>query len=318
MSIQLVDEGAKFPPEVGRYHLYVTHASPFAHRTVIILALKGLEHAIGITHLHPTWQYTKPNVDDHRGWVFGSEDEKYLSSTTGYGNFPVSWGEKDQNHGFLSLRELYEYSKDNGGKYSVPVLWDKHLKTIVSNESSEIVRMLNSQFNEYAKNPELNLYPKDNRKQIDEVNEWISSDLNEGVYCCGLASSQKAYDDALDILTESFDRIQFILQRQRFLVGNKFTEADLRLFVTLLRLDDVYNVCFKINTRSVMTTPVLLNYMREIYQMKGVAQTCNMDMIKAHYYTSRVELNKFSIIPRGESLAKSLIEPHYRDKLMLE
>ena len=169
-----LEPGAKFPPKPDRYHLYVSHACPWAHRTVITVSLKGLEDVIGITYVHPTWQYTKPEMDEHRGWVFGSQDDQFLTSTSGSGSFPVSWGEEDPLMGAKTIREIYEKVNDTTERYILPVLWDKKLNTIVSNESSEIIRMLNFEFNEYASNPDLNLYPDSLAEKIDEINQWVS------------------------------------------------------------------------------------------------------------------------------------------------
>jgi len=307
------EPGAKFPPEANRYHLYVSHACPWAHRTVLVVALKGLENVIGMTYVHPTWQYTKPGEDEHRGWVFGSNDGQYLTSTSGSGSFPTSWGEEDPIMGAKAIRDIYERVNDSTGRYILPVLWDKKLNTIVSNESSEIIRMLNLEFNEYASNPDLDLYPVTLAEKIDEINHWIYPSFNNGVYRCGLASTQECYDVAIDELTEAFDKIDLILQNQRFIAGDKLTEADVRLFVTLIRFDEVYDIYFKTNTRSVSKSPAVLNYVREIYQMDNVAKTVDMDMIKAHYYTSHVELNKYSIIPRGVNFVGLLNEPHNRE-----
>jgi putative glutathione S-transferase len=204
---------------------------------------------------------------------------------------------------------LYERSEDTDGKYTVPILWDKHTNTIVNNESSEIIRMLNSEFNAFAKSS-LDLYPEGKRAAIDEANEWIYPSINNGVYRCGFATSQSAYDNAIDELTTSFDRVDKILQNQRFIASDdKVTEADIRLFATLLRFDEVYTVYFKTNSRSVAATPSILNYCREIFALPGVAETCNMEQIKAHYYCSHTELNKWSIIPRGEDFMKLLKQP---------
>jgi putative glutathione S-transferase len=214
-----------------------------------------------------------------------------------------------------TIREFYERANDQNGKYTVPILWDKKLHTVVSNESSEIIRMLNSEFNDFAKYPDLDLYPEDLRTNIDDANDWIYPTINNGVYRCGFAKSQEAYDIAIGELTESFDRIDQILQKQRYIVGNRFTEADVRLFVTLLRFDEVYAVYFKTNTRNVTHTPSILNYCREIYQMSGVADTVNMKQIKMHYYTSHPDLNRWSIIPRGNNFEERLKEPHNRQEV---
>jgi len=212
-----------------------------------------------------------------------------------------------------TIREVYERAKDQNGKYSVPILWDKKLNTIVNNESSEIIRMLNSEFNEFSKYPDLDLYPESLRESMDSVNQWIYPKINNGVYRCGFAKSQAAYDEAIEELTEAFDKVDDILKKQRYIAGDTFTLADVRLFVTLLRFDEVYIVYFKTNTRSVTHTPAILNYCREIYQMPGVKDTVSMEQIKAHYFTSHPVLNSYSIIPRGGNFIKLLEEPHNRD-----
>jgi len=204
---------------------------------------------------------------------------------------------------------------DTVGKYTVPILWDKKLNTIVNNESSEIIRMLNSEFNDFSKFPDLDLYPQEKRAQIDEVNEWVYPTINNGVYRCGFAQSQAAYDEAIDQLTESFDRVEDILSKQRYISGSQFTEADIRLFVTLLRFDEVYAVYFKTNTRSVRESPAILNYMREVYQKPGIAETCNMEQIKQHYFCSHASLNRYSIIPKGKDFISMLTLPHNREEI---
>jgi glutathionyl-hydroquinone reductase len=281
--------------------------------------LKGLQDAISVTVTHPIWQPTKPGVDHHAGWIFGqTNSDKTMTNSEGRGGpFPTAYPDNEPDPFFNSpnVRALYEHAKDEDGKYTVPILWDKKQNTIVSNESSEILRMINSEFNAFAKNPDLDLYPEDMRSAIDAANEWIYPTINNGVYRCGFAKSQEAYDIAIDELTASFDRLDSILQKQRFIAGDRFTEADVRLFVTLLRYDDVYLVYFKTNTRSVSHTPSILNYCREVYQMPGVKETVNMEQIKAHYYCSHPHLNYYSIIPRGADFVKLLEQPHDRDKM---
>lgn len=281
-------------------------------------ALKGLEDVIDVTVVHPIWQKTRPNVDEHRGWIFGIPGGKSLQNTQGLGGpFPSAFPGNQPNPLFesASIREVYEQAGDVDGKYTVPVLWDKKHNTIVSNESSEIIRMLNSEFNAFAKNPDLDLYPEQLHDSIDAVNSWVYPSINNGVYRCGFATSQGAYDKAIDDLTKAFDRVNGILEKQRYIAGDQLTEADIRLFVTLLRFDEVYAVYFKTNTRSVATTPAILNYCRDIYQTPRVADTVNMEQIKAHYYGSHVELNHWSIIPRGPGFIKLLEAPHNRNEM---
>eukprot|EP00586_Coscinodiscus_wailesii_P010238 CAMPEP_0172497994 /NCGR_PEP_ID=MMETSP1066-20121228/107801_1 /TAXON_ID=671091 /ORGANISM="Coscinodiscus wailesii, Strain CCMP2513" /LENGTH=300 /DNA_ID=CAMNT_0013271059 /DNA_START=38 /DNA_END=936 /DNA_ORIENTATION=+ len=277
----VISKGSRFAPEKDRYHLFVAYACPWAHRTLIVRALKGLQDTISVTVVHPIWQKTKPDdgSDTHCGWVFGVADDDGAAGSSfvnvkGLGGpFPSRYFDNNPEpfFGCVSVRELYERAGDTNGKYTVPILWDKSLNTIVNNESSEIIRMLNSDFNEFSSCPNVDLYPFAMRDAIDSVNEWVYPTINNGVYRCGFATSQKAYDTAIDELTKSFDRIESILQKQRYIAGDKFTEADVRLFVTLLRFDEVYVVYFKTNTRCVAQSPVILNYCREIYQMPGVA-----------------------------------------------
>jgi len=312
------EEGAKFPPEDNRYHLYVAYACPWAHRALITRAVKGLEKVISVTIVMPVWQRTKPEDKDdkHSGWVFADADREAYPNTAGLGGpFPASLAENEEEpeFGVKTVREFYERANDKDGKYTVPILWDKKNKTIVSNESSEIIRMLNSEFNEFAENPDVDLYPDDMIKNIEAANEWIYSTINNGVYRCGFATSQKAYDAAIEELTASFDRVEDILSRQRYIAGDKFTLADIRLFVTLLRFDEVYVVYFKTNTRTVASSPNMLNYLREIYQMPGIKETVNMDQIKTHYYASHPDLNRWSIIPKGCDFVALLEKPHDRD-----
>lgn len=309
-----------FQPEKDRYHLYVAAACPWAHRTLITRALKGLEDAISITIVMPVWQRTNPKDDDdeHCGWVFADPNGQPISNSIGLGGpFPSYYPENmpDPHFDTRSIRQVYEKVGDTEGKYTVPLLFDKKLKTIVSNESSEIIRMLNSEFNDLAANPDIDLEPKELIPMMKEVDEWIYPTINNGVYRCGFAKSQKAYDRAIDELTESFDRLEEILSKRRYIAGDKFTLSDIRLFVTLLRFDEVYTVYFKCNTRSVANSPALLNYCREIYQMKGVAGTVNMNQIKEHYYCSHPDLNKWSIVPQGPDFIKMLQESHNRDAM---
>jgi glutathionyl-hydroquinone reductase len=322
------DPNAEFPAAAGRYHLYVAYACPWAHRTLLVRALKGLDEAISVTIVHPIWQKTKPLVDDHAGWIFGSssddDDDGTTTLTNKDGNggpFPTRYpgntpdpfgGGTAAGTSSKSIRDVYERVGDTDGKYTVPILYDTLRQTIVSNESSDIIRMLNAEFNDYAKYPELDLYPAHLRPHIDAVNDWAYPTMNNGVYRCGFATSQAAYDRAIAELTVSFDRIDSILQQQRYITGDTFTEADVRLFVTLVRFDEVYVVYFKTNTRSVQHTDSILNYCREIYQMAGVKDTVNMEQIKTHYYCSHPILNHYSIIPRGVDFCHLLEQPHNR------
>ncbi|XP_042520075.1 glutathionyl-hydroquinone reductase YqjG-like isoform X1 [Macadamia integrifolia] len=294
------DPSSQFPAESGRYHLYISYACPWASRCFAYVNIKGLQKAISVTSVKPIWGRTK-DADDHMGWVFPS------SSTEEVGADP------DLLNGTRNIRELYELASTNySGKYTVPVLWDKKLKTIVSNESSEIIRMLNTEFNDIAENASLDLYPPHLQSQIDEVNEWVYDGINNGVYKCGFATKQGAYDEAVAKLYEALDKCEEILSKQRYLCGNTLTEADIRLFVTLIRFDEVYVVHFKCNKKQLHEYPNLFNYTKDIFQIPGMSSTVNMEHIKRHYYGSHPSINRYGIIPVGPSIDFST--PHERDR----
>ncbi len=315
------EPGAKFPPEAGRYHLYASYACPGSHRALIVRALKGLEDVISVTIVHPTWRHTNPEnpKDKHRGWIFGDPDGKPFHNTMGRGGpFPPAYPGNDPDPvlNAFSVRNLYEYAKDTSGKYTIPLLWDTKLNTIVNNESSDISYMLNSCFNKFAQKPELDLYTEDDDEGLDRLNEvsqWLYPMMIHGVYRCGFAKTQRAYDIAIEELTAAFDAADQLLQHQRYLTGDTLTDADIRFFVTLLRFDEVYAFYFRANTRLVLMTPSLLNFCREIYQMPGVAETCQMDQIKAHFFGSHAEWNKYSVVPRGLDFMRYLDMPHDRE-----
>jgi putative glutathione S-transferase len=317
---------AKFKPEAGRYHLYASYACPGSHRALIVRALKGLEDVVSVTIVHPTWRHTNCNDphDKHRGWVFGNPGGEPFQNTMGRGGpFPPAYKGNDPDPilNAYSVRDLYEYAKDTSGRYTIPLLWDKKLQTIVNNESSDISYMLNSSFNDFAKDPELDLYTEDDEDGLDRLNEvsqWLYPMMIHGVYRCGFAKTQRAYDQAIQELTDAFDAADDLLQRQRYLTGDTLTDADIRLFVTLIRFDEVYAFYFRANTRLVMLTPSLLNFCREIYQMPGVAETCQMEQIKAHFFGSHAEWNKYSVVPRGLGFMKHLEVPHNRDEICRE
>ncbi|KAG9447530.1 hypothetical protein H6P81_013658 [Aristolochia fimbriata] len=294
------DHASQFPAESGRYHLYISYACPWASRCYAFLKLKGLEKAISITAVKPKWERTK-ETDEHMGWVFPTSAVEEPAA------------EPDPLNGAKTVRELYEIASANyAGKYTVPVLWDKKLKTIVSNESAEIVRMLNSEFNDVAENADLDLYPLHLLAQIDEVNEWVYDSINNGVYRCGFAKKQQPYEEAMVKLYEALDRCEMILQKQRYICGNTLTEADIRLFVTLIRFDEVYAVHFKCNKKLLREYPNLFNYTKDIYQIPGMSDTVNMDHIKKHYYGSHPSINPYGIIPVGPNLDFS--SPHGRER----
>jgi putative glutathione S-transferase len=281
---------AGFKAEPGRYHLYVSLACPWAHRTLIVRALKGLQQQISYDVVHPLMLES--------GWTFDSD-------------FPAATGDRINQKQFM--HQIYTQC-DPGytGRVTVPVLWDKLNQTIVSNESSEIIRMLNSGFNEIGAN-ELDLCPESLQVEIDQWNEFIYEPINNGVYKAGFATTQEAYDDAVVTLFNQLDRLEEALTTRRFLVGDQLTETDIRLFTTLIRFDPVYVQHFKCDRKRIAEYPALSNYLRDIYQQPGVADTCDLDHIRHHYYRSHPTINPHGIISYGPEF--DLMAPHGRENL---
>ena len=272
------DGGSGFKAAPGRYHLYVSLACPWAHRTLIFRALKGLEAAISLSIVDPLM-----GAD---GWAFSE----------GPGCIP------DSVNGKRFLHEIYTLALPGyTGRVTVPVLWDKERRTIVNNESSEIIRMLNRAFDAWGR-ADLDFYPEELRGRIDEVNAFVYERINNGVYRAGFATSQAAYEEAFDQLFEALDRLEALLARQRYLAGGRLTEADWRLFTTLVRFDAVYFGHFKCNLRRIADYPNLANYVRELYQVPGVAPTVDFEHIKRHYYGSHRQINPTGIVPKGPAL----------------
>jgi len=275
-----------FRAEPGRYHLYVSLACPWAQRTLIVRKLKRLEDIISVSVVHP-------HMLD-KGWGFGA--------------YPGATG--DSLYACEYLYQLYlRTDPDYSGIVSVPVLWDKQRETIVNNESSEIMRMLNTAFDQWG-DSDLDLYPRHLRAAIDEINARVYSDINNGVYRTGFARTQAAYERNLDRLFRALDDMDAILDHRRYLTGVQITEADWRLFTTLLRFDAVYYLHFKCNLRRISDYPNLSNYLRELYQWPGIAETVNFDHIKQHYYISHPRLDPTGIVPKGPLL--DLSQPHNR------
>jgi len=282
------DGSTAYAAEPGRYHLYVSLACPWAHRTLIFRRLKRLEDAISVSIVHPVMQ--------EDGWSFAD----------GPGCVP------DTVNGFRFLREVYIKARPHyTGRVSVPVLWDKATRTIVNNESSEIIRMLNSEFNACT-DVGTDYYPRALRAEIDSVNECVYGNINNGVYRCGFATSADAYERAFDKLFAALDWAEERLARSRYLTGNTLTEADWRLFTTLVRFDAVYYSHFKCNLRRIADYPNLSNYLRDLYQVPGIAETVNMRHIKDHYYCSHRHLNPSGIVPKGPRL--DFDTPHDRGR----
>ena len=277
---------AGFKAEPGRYHLYVSLACPWAHRTLIFRRLKGLEKMIDVSVVN--W------VMREHGWTFAP----------GPGVVP------DPVHGVDKLYELYLKADPNySGRVTVPVLWDKQQGTIVSNESADIIRMFNRAFDGVGATPG-DYYPEALRAEIDAVNQRVYDDVNNGVYKAGFATKQAPYEEAVTALFDALDWLEDRLGKQRYLCGNQITEADWRLFTTLLRFDPVYVGHFKCNLRRIADYPNLSGYLRELYQVPGVADTCDFAHIKGHYYQSHPTINPTGIVPAGPVL--DLDAPHGR------
>jgi putative glutathione S-transferase len=280
-----------FKAEPGRYHLYVAHGCPWAHRTLIYRAVKRLNSAITVAYAIPGLK--------QQGWMY--EDNPAFPDCT-----------PDTVNGFHYLHQAYTASDPHyTGKVTVPTLWDKQTKGIVNNESSEIIRMLNSEFDR-AGADQADFYPKPLRAEIDRINELVYANVNNGVYRCGFARSQTAYEAAYDALFATFDELEARLGRQRYLVGHQITEADWRLFPTLVRFDVAYFSLFKCNRNRIADFPNLSNYMRELYQIPGVAETVTPRYYVINYY-SILRVNPTGIIPKGTPVDFSL--PHNRARL---
>ena len=277
-----------FAAEAGRYHLYISLACPWAHRTLIFRALKKLESAVSVSITEPLYGKT--------GWEFGTARS----------------GTSDTVNGKTTLAEIYLLADPRyTGRVSVPVLWDRKRRTIVNNESSEIIRMLNSAFDAFT-DERTDYYPAQLRGEIDAVNDMIYTNINNGVYRAGFATSQEAYEEAAYGIFDTLDKIEERMSRRRFLTGRHLTEADWRLFTTLVRFDTVYYSHFKCNLRRIADYPNLWNYTRDLYQVPGVAETVSIDHIKRHYYGSQRQVNPTGIVPIGPQI--DFTAPHDRHR----
>ncbi|MCP6758176.1 MAG: glutathione S-transferase family protein [Fischerella sp. CENA71] len=273
-----------YQPQAGRYRLYVGLGCPWAHRTLVVRSLKGLENAILVSIVSPS-----PNEGI---WVLNQEEEDRRT-----------------------LPDIYNLAVPGyQGRCTVPVLWDTQTKTIVNNESAEIIVMLNSQFNEFATNPGLDLYPEELHEQIDRWNEKIYHAVNNGVYRCGFAQSQQAYDKACNELFTTLDEIDAALKKSRYLCGDEVTLADVRLFTTLFRFDVVYYGLFKCDRHRIQDYENLGPYLRDLYQLPGVSDTCDLDSVKRDYYGNLFPLNPGGIIPCGPDV-NNLLKPHNRQEV---
>lgn len=272
---------APFQPESSRYHLYVSLACPWAHRTLIMRELKGLADHIDVTVVSPDML--------ENGWEFSQPEPLF---------------------GFTKLHQIYTQAKsDYSGRVTVPTLWDKKTNTIVSNESSEILRMFNSEFNDLTGNTD-DYYPQALRSEIDEWNEFVYPNINNGVYRTGFSTTQEAYEEAFDGLFTALDKVEQHLSQSKYLVGEQITEADWRLFTTLIRFDAVYVGHFKCNLKRIADYSNIQGYMKALYQVPGVKETVNFEHIKRHYYFSHKGINPTQVIPKGPEL--DLDSPHGR------
>lgn len=281
---------AGFAAEPGRYHLYVAVNCPWAHRTMMFRHLKKLENVITLSHVRPR--------RGDEGWIFINDGG--------------AW--EDPIYGKTYLHEIYTQSHPNyTGRITVPVLWDKQKEVIVNNESSEIIRMLNTAFNAFT-NDQTDYYPQELRATIDDLNERVYNTVNNGVYRAGYAQSQEAYEAAVVPLFETLDHLEDVLSKQRYLAGDIITEADWRLFPTLIRFDPAYVGAFKCNIRRLKDYPNLNAYTRELYQHPGIKETCDLDIYKQGYYSPSPLRNPLGIVPLGPDMSY-LDEPHGRDVL---
>ncbi|KAJ8027275.1 Glutathione S-transferase omega-like 2 [Holothuria leucospilota] len=288
------DGSSGFKAEKDRYHLYVSLACPWAHRTLIVRKLKGLEEVLPYTVVD--W------LLGENGWNFTDQKPKCTL---------------DPVNGAKYLREIYFKADPNYDRnFTVPVVWDKKTNTIVNNESSEIIRMLNSEFNEFCGTPaqkEMDLYPEALHSEIDEVNSWIYPKINNGVYRAGFARSQEAYDEGVKDVFEGLDRVEEILSKKRYLTGNSITEADIRLLTTLLRFDTVYVGHFKCNKKRIIDYPNIWGYVRDLYATDGISETVDQEHIQKHYQASHRSINPHGIVAIGPDI--DFNAPHDREKL---
>ncbi|KAF8908454.1 glutathione S-transferase [Mucidula mucida] len=278
-----IEKGGKFEPELGRYHLYVSYACPWATRTLIVRKLKGLDGLIPVSVVSPRM--------GNNGWPFAPADD-----------FPDA--DADPNYNAQHVKDLYlKADPDFSGRFTVPILWDKKLHTIVNNESSEIIRMFNTAFNDSipADKAALDFYPEDLRAEIDSLNDWIYPNINNGVYRSGFATTQSAYEEAVHQLFESLDKVEKLLTGKQYIVGDRLTECDIRLWVTIIRFDPVYVGHFKCNIRDIRHGyPAINKWMKNLYwNNDAFKSSTNFNHIKTHYYWSHQMINGTRIVPVG-------------------
>jgi putative glutathione S-transferase len=278
----IIDEEGQYKPEKGRYHLYLSYACPWAHRTLIVRELKELDAVVSVSFVNP--------IRDDKGWCFESENNQYI----------------DPLNGFSYLLEAYNIMDSKYDmRVTVPVLWDKQTKQIVNNESSDIIIMLNSKFNQYT-DSKLNLYPEELKIEIDELNQYIYSNINNGVYKCGFAANQEVYEGEVANLFNALDKIELRLTGRTYLVGDRLSLADIRLFVTLIRFDAVYFNHFKTNRQHIYEYTNLWNFVKLLYNNEKIKPTVKFDEIKDHYFKTHPSINPSGIVPVGPNIEKLL------------
>lgn len=278
----IIDEESQYKPEKGRYHLYLSYACPWAHRTLIVRELKELDAVVSVSFVNP--------IRDDKGWCFESENNQYI----------------DPLNGFSYLMEAYKIMDSKYDmRVTVPVLWDKQTKQIVNNESSDIIIMLNSKFNQYT-NSKLNLYPEELKIEIDELNQYIYSNINNGVYKCGFAANQEVYEGEVANLFNALDKIELRLAGRTYLAGDRLSLADIRLFVTLIRFDAVYFNHFKTNCQHIYEYTNLWNFVKLLYNNDQIKPTVKFDEIKDHYFKTHPSINPSGIVPVGPNIEKLL------------
>ncbi len=278
----IIDEESQYKPEKGRYHLYLSYACPWAHRTLIVRELKGLDAVVSVSFVNP--------IRDDKGWCFESENNQYI----------------DPLNGFSYLMEAYNIMDSKYDmRVTVPVLWDKQTEQIVNNESSDIIIMLNNNFNQYT-DSKLDLYPEGMRIEIDEINQYIYTNINNGVYKCGFAANQEVYEGEVANLFNALDKIELRLAGRTYLVGDRLSLADIRLFVTLIRFDAVYFNHFKTNRQHIYEYTNLWNFVKLLYNNDQIKPTVKFDEIKDHYFKTHPSINPSGIVPVGPNIEKLL------------
>ena len=286
----VTDDGSSgYPAAKGRYHLYVSWACPWAHRTIIVRTLKRLENVVGMTMVDP--------IRDERGWAFRKGPGHTIDPINGF---------KLLSEAYLATNSHYQF------RVTVPVLWDSETHRIVSNSDDDIMRMFNQAFHLFTESP-IDLYPKNLQQEIDVLNALIYENVNNGVYRAGFATSQLAYEQAVEKLFDTLDQMENRLSTQRYLFGQRIVETDWRFFVTLIRFDAVYYGHFKCNLHRIVDYPNLFGYLKDLYQQEGIASTVNFDHIKRHYYITHDDINPTGIVPLGPD--QDLLAAHGRERL---